>query len=172
MSDPVIPSDLLDNILSRNLEWVRAADSKAAPFLAIDTAMLGVLVTFSAKMSSWNTPAIVACALTTFLLLISIGYLIAVSFPRLSGPQNSLIFFGEISKLSLDDYQKNLKKLTQTELDKDFAQQCHRNAEIANTKFKYARNAMLSLYLSVIPWLVSLAYLLAPQPINPVINSL
>jgi len=162
MSDPVLPSQLLDNILSRNLEWVRAADSKMAPILAIDTAMLGVLVTFSAKVPSWSMPIFVACAIATGLLLISIGYLIAVSFPRLSGPQNSLIFFGEISNLSLDNYQERLNNLTQSELDTDFAQQCHRNAEIANTKFRWARRAMIALYLSLIPWLASL-YLLYTQ---------
>jgi hypothetical protein len=46
--------DLVDRILSRNLSWVAAADTKIAPVLAIDTAMLGVLAALAPVGFQWT----------------------------------------------------------------------------------------------------------------------
>src|SRR5439155_4799082 len=96
--------DLIDRILSRNLSWVAAADSKVTPVLAIDTAMLGVLAAFVPSAASWKAVPAILTAISALLLCGSVVNLIVATFPRLSGPRASLVFFGGISSFERDNY--------------------------------------------------------------------
>jgi len=65
--------DLVDRILSRNLSWVAAADTKIAPVLAIDTAMLGVLAALAPVGFQWTAVQAGVAAVAGVLLLASLG---------------------------------------------------------------------------------------------------
>ena len=126
--------DLIDRILSRNLSWVAAADSKVTPVLAIDTAMLGVLAALVPSAASWKAVPAILAAVSGLLLCGSVVNLIVATFPRLSGPRASLVFFGGISSFERDKYVKQFLSSQTPEIAKDLVEQCHRNAEIASAK--------------------------------------
>jgi hypothetical protein len=151
--------DLVDRILSRNLSWVAAADAKIAPILAIDTAMLGFIAALAPAASKWTAPQSGVTAIAGLLLLGSLGCLAAAVFPRLEGPKSSRVFFGGIAPQDREAYVESISCGESDELVKDFGRQCHRNAEIALAKFGFIRSAMILLFLSIVPWLASVALL-------------
>lgn len=151
--------ELLDSILSRNLEWVAAADSKIAPLLAIDTALLGVLAALVPKSSDWLALPAIAASLCAILLIASLVCLVVANFPRLSGPKGSLIFFGGIAEYDRDTYCKKVSSGFTTELLQDYAYQCHRNAEIAKSKFHLVKWASILLFSSLPFFFVAISLL-------------
>ena len=159
MTAPGSRLDLVDRILSRNLSWVAAADTKIAPVLAIDTAMLGVLAALAPVGFQWTAVQAGVAAVAGVLLLASLGCLASAVFPRLDGPKSSPVFFGGIAQYDRDAYVESVSCGESDELIKDFGRQCHRNAEIALTKFWFIRWSMVLLFASIVPWLVSVALL-------------
>ncbi len=159
MADDETRLDLLDRILGRNLQWVAAADSKVAPILALDTGMLGVIAALFPKPSAWSAVQVAATAIAAALLLTSMIAVASAVFPRLEGPKGSRVFFGGIAQADPDAYVASMLAGITPELLQDFAKQCHRNAEIAETKFRYIRWAMILLFCSIVPWLITVAVL-------------
>ena len=154
MNEKATLFDLIDRILTRNLGWVAAADAKIAPILAISTAMLGALAALIPHSNSWTIPSAILTAFATRLLLGAIVCLVAASFPRLKGPRGSLVYFGGIAAYAPDAYVSELLKGITDDLLKDYALQCHRNAEIARSKYANLRWAMILLYSSVSPFVI------------------
>ena len=74
-----------------------------------------------------------------FSLILSAVFLLGTLTARINGKGNkpSLLFFGEISKLSLNDYKSKILNRTEDELIKDILEQIHTNAEICTKKSKY-----------------------------------
>ena len=153
--------DLADRILSRNLGWVAAADSKVPPTLAIDTAMLGVLAALIPSAASWRAVPAILAAVSAFLLCGSVICLITATFPRLSGPKASLIFFGGIASFDRQQYVAQLLSSQSADIVTDMAQQCHRNAEIARDKYASVKWAMILLFGSLPFWIGAIALLYA-----------
>lgn len=154
MNDPTTLLNLLDRILTRNLAWIATADAKIAPILAINTAMLGVIAALAPSSSAWTISSAIFSAIAGLLLLGSIICLVTASFPRLQGPKGSLIYFGGIAERDADTFVAELSKGITEEILRDFALQCHRNAQIAHSKYAYIKWAMILLYSSVPPFLI------------------
>lgn len=146
--------ELIEKTLSRLLEWIRAADAKIAPILAIDTSMLGVFAAFAATVSDWTTGCTLLAALAVVPLLLSLLFLSLAAFPRTEGPKGSVLYFEGIKSMEVDTYQSELLNLSEDTYLADLANQCHRNAEIASVKFKFVRISMVCLFIAIIPWLV------------------
>lgn len=159
MADDQTRLDLLDRILGRNLQWVSAADSKVAPILALDTGMLGVIAALFPKPSAWSAAQVAATSIATALLLTSMIAVASAVFPRLEGPKGSKVFFGGVAQTDRDVYVTSILAGITSDLLQDFAKQCHRNAEIAETKFHYIRWAMILLFCSIVPWLIAVGLL-------------
>jgi hypothetical protein len=153
---PKVTIDTLEKILNRNLAWISAADAKVAHTLAISTAMLGTLAAFfaSAVHLSW-IPIASLCA-SVLLLLLCVLFLGMAIFPRTRGPVNSVIFFEAIAGMPKARYFRIIAELTDDDLYHDFAEQAHRNAEIATAKYKSIRCAMACLLASIPLWLISI----------------
>ncbi len=149
-------------ILERNLHWISASEVKAGAVVAIDTAMLGALVAaFSALPPIEHT----ACAnLSSFLaaacLLIAIFCTAMSVLPRTDGPPNSFVFFGTIVKRTAADYLDAFRRADGSAFLDDCIDQIYRNAEIACTKFRWVRNAMMWSFGALLPWVISLARLM------------
>lgn len=143
----------LEGNLARQLGWIAAADSKASFVFTLDTAMLGLLAAVAPRTGgAWGlTPAICA-AFAVALGLAALLFLCFTSFPRTKGPKNSLIYFGGIAQRNAAQFQDAVSQLSLESYMVDLAAQCHRNAEIASRKFIWVRRALISLYLSVLPW--------------------
>jgi len=148
-------------VLERNLAWIAAAEVKVGIVVAIDTAMLGGI---AAALSASN-PA--ASSWWIYLLtLIAVGALgIAIIcaamsiMPRVSGPARSLLFFGRIAEMDSSEFRNQFSQVSDDELLEDLANQIHRNAQIAKTKFRWVRNSMGWSFLSIIPWFVAITVL-------------
>ena len=148
-------------VLERNLGWVAAAEIKAGFIVAIDSAMLGVLASSfnseklleHASFSCWSS----ACAI----LLLAIGVFCAAMtvLPRVNGTISSNIFFGNISKKGVKDFEREFLSADLEQLLSDCLAQVHRNSEIANRKFSWVRKAMIWSFIEVIPWLMALTTL-------------
>lgn len=159
MKDDKTQLDLLDRILGRNLNWVASADSKVTPMLAINTAMLGVIAALVPKASDWSVLSGIVTSIATLSLFGGIVFLVLATFPRLNGPKSSLLFFGGISSYEEDQYLEKILQGVTPEILKDFARQCHRNAEIAHQKYKFIKYAMICTFCSVPAWVLSVALL-------------
>lgn len=155
---------VLEGSLNRLLGWIAAADSRFSAVLAIDTAMLGVLAAITPSHADWTIPAAISASIAALLLGASLLFLALSTFPRTTGPRGSLVYFGGIAALEADQYFRLVREITTDKYIEDLAAQCHRNAEIADKKFKWVKRAMAALLLSLTPWAISLYLLYAAHP--------
>ena len=148
---------ILEANLARQLHWIASADSKAAFAFTLTTAMLGILAAIAPRDSSaW---AVAPAIFTSFAVALGVAALLFLSFaalPRTEGPKGSLIFCGGISQRSAAQFKEAIFAVTPDTYAADLAVQCHRNAEIATTKFAWIQRALFCLYLSVVPWALAL----------------
>lgn len=156
-----IPTDDLKFLLSKNLDWIGAVDGKISPVLAIDTAMLGVLGALVPGVEKWTLGAAGVSLMATLLLVASVASLVAVSFPRLRGPTDSMIYFGAIANRERAEYLKEVTNADKATLREDLIVQTHRNAEIAKGKYKAIRVSMGCLYGAVPFWVGSILIMYA-----------
>jgi hypothetical protein len=148
------PRKHLEGTLSRLLKWIRAADAKIPPILAITTAMLGVLAALAPEASEWTVATAVMAVVTVIPLLASLVFLSLAAFPQTKGPKGSLLYFEGIKNREPESYLRDIQAATEEDHVADLAKQCHRNAEIASSKFRFVRLSMISLFVSIIPWLI------------------
>ena len=152
---------VLEANLTRLLGWIVAVDSRLSTVLAIDTAMLGVLAAMTPPFSGWTVPPAIIASLSALFLAASVLFLSFASFPRTSGPHGSLVYFGGIVGHEANQYRRLISEMTASQYIDDLANQCHRNAEIVDKKFKWIKWAMSSLLLSLLPWALSVYLLYA-----------
>lgn len=143
---------VLEQTLDRLLCWIAAADSRFSTILAIDTAMLGALAALSPAPVEWTVRAAISASLAAILLASSLLFLALSSYPRTSGPRGSMVYFGGIASLEVDQYLRLVREVIPEKYVEDLAAQCHRNAEIAEKKFKWVKRAMGALLLGLVPW--------------------
>lgn len=146
---------LAEKNLEYLLEWVGRFDSKSSVILGIDTGMLGVLATFAPAKNLWDSLMIGFAVLSIILLLISLLFVYLGNYPRLKGPSESLFYFGSICRKCFNQYQQEFSKRSTEEHLKDMLEQCHRNSEILNQKFKYLKWSYRLLLIGVIPWAIT-----------------
>jgi hypothetical protein len=148
-----------EQTLDRLLALVGAADQKTGLILAIDTGMLGVLAALAPSAQAWTIFSAIVASIAVLTLLTSVICLAMATFPRTRDPKGSLIYFGGIVTHTEADYVKKISSISNSEYLEDLARQCYRNAEIAQTKYTFVRTAMLSLFVSVVPWLIAVGLL-------------
>ena len=147
---------VLESELTRLLEWVRAAESRLALILPLSTAMLGAIALLAPRISSWPVFSAIVSSFAVFFLVLSIVFAAIASFPRTTGPKGSLIFFGGIAALDLEQFSSATNCLTRDEYVSDLIKQCHRNAQIAQRKYAWVQRSMACLFVSSGPWVISL----------------
>jgi len=148
--------EFLEKNLTRIHSLIGAADSKSSIIFAIDTAMLGVLAAVLTGPANWSNWDVALVAITLILLIASVVILSIGHFPRTEGPEDSNIYFGSVANFSKSDYEKRINSLDSENVKRDLVQQCYRNSEIAKTKFECVKKSMVLLYISLIPWLLTI----------------
>ena len=136
-------------LLSKQLSFISAADSKVAPIFAINTAMLGVLAALIPPIANWTIFSAIITTLSAIPLIASMIFLTLVTFPRLSGPKGSYIYFGGITTKSEDSYVNGMMNIEDDVFLKDILTQTYRNAEIAQSKFNHIKKAMALTFISL-----------------------
>jgi len=147
--------DYLEKELSRLLGWIQVADSRMALVIPISTAMLGAIAALSPAVDLWTAKPAIACSFAVFFLVLSFIFSAFASFPRVEGPKGSVIFFGGIVAREIDQFRQSVNALDESSYQDDLINQCHINSQIAITKFTWVRRAMISLFLSFVPWAIS-----------------
>ena len=145
-----------EKILDRQLEWIRASDSKIPPLAILNAAMLGAVVALAPQFGCWT--AYVWAALIAYLALsaTSLMLLILSVIPRMGGSKGSVIYFDSVRRVSLRSYRRQVRRITDEDYFSDLIEQSYRNAKIAGVKFRRMRTAMTFWIMAVIPWGVTL----------------
>jgi hypothetical protein len=138
--------------LSRQLEWAARADAKASFVIGLQTAMIGVLAATATRPSTWTLPLIVLFGTAVIFLIIAFCYIYMATFPALSGPPESLIFFGRIAELPPVEFFGRFLVASKSDHLADLLRQSHQNALIANNKYRCVKAAYAMLFLSAVPW--------------------
>jgi Family of unknown function (DUF5706) len=144
--------------LSRLLDWVGRVDAKSSVVLGVATAMLGVLASVAPAPHLWTRYTAVLAVLGAVCPIVSLCCVYFVNYPQTKGSGTSLNFFGGISKHTFREYETAFMNSTVADHLRDVLEQCHRNAEIVNSKFSSLKWAYRSLVVGVIPWMVCLYY--------------
>lgn len=153
MEDLVARQEL---VLSRLLEWIKAADSRLRLVLPLSTTMLGTLAVLIPPLSGWTVLGGIAASGATFFLALSIAFAAFSSFPRTNGPLGSLIYFGGIVSKDLGQYEAAVKSQTPDEYLEDLVRQSHRNAQIADRKFTWLQRSIGCMFAASVPWALAI----------------
>ncbi len=146
--------------------WTENCDTKAS----IVIAAIGVLIseTVTSDFLIGNVPSIIkniipyssqgkcCCVLLSIVMLLSLiaslicimrsfYYAIETVRARIDGPNNSIIFFGDIAKLSKDDYINKVTNLDDKSYEADKLTQIHTCAKICKEKFIHYNKSVGSL---------------------------
>ena len=140
--------------LDRLLDWISKFDNRAAILFALDTAIVGTL---ALRLNSSKFTAYNLLPLPAFILLgISVIGTAITIFPRLKGPQSSLIYFGSVARMEEANFKSSFIRRTKVGYLDDLLAQCHINAKILDRKFKVFRMSLAVSMVAVIFWSLSL----------------
>lgn len=139
--------------LARQLDWIRAADSKLVGVLALGTALAGVLAGLVPFVHNWLLFQMLSLCGAALLLGVTFIMIGIAAFPRTRGPQGSLLYFGGIATLSRIDFAGAARSMSLSSYLDDLLAQVHRNAEIAAVKYKWIQRAKITLLACVLPWI-------------------
>ena len=146
----------LERDLERLLAWSRTAESRLSLVLPLATTMLGALAVLAPSAKKWPTVAAICTAVAALLLILSIGFATAASFPRTDGPKGSVLYFGGIADKDEGQYGEAVRTQSSEEYVSDLVAQCHRNAVIAKAKYVWVQRSMGALVASALPWALGL----------------
>jgi hypothetical protein len=148
-------------ILERQLAWISAADVKVGALIALHTALLGGLAaaftaSSPASRTAWAYFGTLTAAAFSVIALVAAGCAVR---PQTEGPDQSLMFFGRVTKMARAQYFQQLKSVGDDVLIADCASQIHRNAEIASDKYEYVSKAIYTSFVAGGAWILAIALL-------------
>ena len=141
-----------EKILDRQLEWIRASDSKVPPLTILNAAMLAAVATLAPPFKCWDIQLVVFAGLYFLGLGGSLSFLIYSIWPRMGRTKGSIIYFGSIGNMNARAYRRAVKRCSDESYFSDLIEQCYRNAKIARLKFIYVQRATFALLISLLPW--------------------
>lgn len=142
----------LEKLLDRQLEWVRAAESRIQLIVPLGSALFASVAIKYSELEKATNAVQGAAWLCLVFLAASIAFCTVAMFPRTNGPAQSSIFFGGIAALSADEYQQKLKSLSEEDYFADLVSQIHVNAQISSQKYTWIGRSMAFLIISFAPW--------------------
>ncbi len=148
--------DYLEKELLRLLDWIKSADARIRLILPLVTAMLGTIAALVPKFELWSVFSGICVSFSVFFLLLSILSVAIASFPRTNGPKGSMIFFSGINNRELRQFKNDVNFFDEEKYQDDLMEQCYINAQIAQIKFVWVKKSMICLFLSSLPWFLSI----------------
>lgn len=146
--------------LSRAIRFARTADTKAAPALALQIALVGTLAARFEKLlaifteGSWDIErAVLLCLIALYVaLLITVVVLTArVYMPMNPRTGKSLIYFEDIASMKYRSFKEQASRMSPNMIEIQLLDQVHRVSKIASVKMHRVRWAfMLSVPASVL----------------------
>jgi hypothetical protein len=150
-------------VLERQLAWIAAVEVKVGVIITLNLAMLSGLAALgvfnSATVTATRINPLIIIGMTMLSALPGIAgliFAICAVLPQTNGPQDSLFFFGTISKQDVSRYCTRFKQATDDQLLEDWTTQIHRNAEIAKNKYAQVKNSMFFSFLAAFFWIIEI----------------
>ena len=153
--------------LKRAIEFTRSADTKAAPVLALQLALVGTLAARFDKLWAiivsppWD---IESTFLISLLVLYGVSFFIVIWLAaRVYIPTNpktgeSLIYFEDIAALEFESFEAKTKEMNTSVIEHQLLDQIHRVSQIASIKMHRVHRAFLWTLPSSMLWLVLLTW--------------
>ena len=153
--------------LSRAIGFTGAADSKAAPALALQVALVGTLAARFEKLAPiigkepWGVESVVLAGLLLLYAVSVIGVVVfaaSVYLPRTPKTVGSLIYFEDVTAMSLESFREQAKAMTPEVIEYQLLHQIHTASAIASLKMRRVRWAYLISVPSVMLWVILLGW--------------
>lgn len=138
------------------LDWIGRFDNKSSVLLGLNLGMLALLLSHAPTFDQWTKLMWGTAILSLIALGLCFFSIYLSNFPRTTGPEDSFFYFGSITNMSCEDYQKEFSSRTDEQHLDDLLSQTHRNAQILTIKFEHLKAAYLMLLMGLIPWALTL----------------
>lgn len=142
--------DQLEYLYSNANRWINNADAKINIFIGIQLGVVGLLFFrvfdwYKSHLPNMSLTEILVSSLGIFFVLWSIYHSIKGIFPNLKsrGENGELVYFGAITKVSLDKFRKIVAGATEKQYIDDLVEQIYTNSHIAKDKFGSYKKAVL-----------------------------
>ena len=153
--------------LDRVIRFVRSTDTKAAPLLAAQLALVGTLAAFSENLWAilgsppWDAERIILVPLITAYGLIQLRVVLLAA--RVYMPMNrktsmSLIYFEDISSMAYEEFEARAMAMSPRTVEQQLLDQIHRISKIASIKMRRVRHAFQLSGISGLLWLTLLIW--------------
>ncbi|MBN8740401.1 MAG: hypothetical protein BGP24_22435 [Lysobacterales bacterium 69-70] len=139
------------------LSFFSRIDTKLSVVLGLNLGMFAVLTSRITKVEDLHLLLVLLLVACLLLLTLSLFHLYKGAFPDLKGGTNSLVYFGNIAKLSEPAFVGAYRALSTTALVEDIHEQTWRNSKILVGKFYALQKSYQWTLAAVVPWLISLA---------------
>ena len=153
--------------LSRVIRFVRAADTKAAPVLGLQIALVGTLAARSDGLLAIivdepcdieSIALIAVIVLYSFLLVAVVAIAALVYVPINPRAGESLIYFEDIAAMDYVLFESRAKGMSADVIESSLLDQIHRVSKIASVKMRRVRWAFLLSAPASALWIVLLAW--------------
>lgn len=153
--------------LTRVIGFVKAADTKAAPVLALQIALVGTLAARSDRLQAIlvkepsdveSTILIAVIVLYSILLMAVIAFAALVYVPINPRAEESHIYFEDIAAMDYEVFESRAKAMSAEVIENHLLDQIHRVSKIASVKMCRVRWAFLLSAPASALWLVLLAW--------------
>ena len=151
--------EVLEKSLERHLSWIRQSDTKSQMLIAINLVLVSAVLSETPKADAftWRTAAIIF--LGNIVPCWNLFKCFATITPHVKALNNSLVFFGTINKMTIDEYKNAVKSRTQEDYLDDLIIQTYTNAKIADIKYRRIKHAADLTFLSLPVTLFAVALL-------------
>ena len=149
------------------IRFTRTADTKAAPVLALQVALLGALATRFEDLYAivtcgpWDAERglLVGLAAVYSLLLIAVILLAAMVYKPMNARTNqSFIFFEDIAAMEFQEFQSKARNMSSNLIEHQLLDQIYRVSKVASIKMLRVRWAILLSLPAIALWFVLLAW--------------
>ena len=153
--------------LSRAITFVRSTDTKAAPLLAAQLALVGTLAAMSENLWAilgsppWDAERILLVLLITAYGLIqlwAVTLAALVYMPMNPRTGASLIYFEDISSMEYEGFEERAMAMSPRMVEQQLLDQIHRISQIASTKMGKVRLAFQLSGVSGLMWVTLLIW--------------
>ncbi len=178
MTRPEVLDAYLNDALERHNHWIAVADAKAGALLVTVPALLALYgATLMAETKAHWTGVrrwgglchealpllyLLLIALTAAAGLLVLWFSFRALDPRVTGAsrRQGMVYFGDIAKQKQQAYEADVFRLEEDTLRKDYIEQVHATAKIADTKFWHVkwslRCAIGFIVLSILTYIPSI----------------
>lgn len=151
---------VLESTLALQLEWVRGVDTKMQFLLTVQVLLLGAIAAVVPDAANFQWfPHGLWVAMGAVGLLASLGFCAFATIPRTRAPTRSLLFFGEIAKLSSSEFSAAVHRRSDEDLLADLVVQSHKNATLAAAKYWALTCAYWAFFGGLLGWFPAIYFL-------------